>query len=98
MTGQDQPAGTFAEYRDQVGLVGASRQRVSDGQLALLGPGDELRLANPNDASTRLLLIAGTPLGRFGRPEDIAPIAVFLASPEAGWLTGQIVLAGGGLH
>ena len=43
-------------------------------------------------------LIAGTPLGRFGRPEDIAPIAVFLASPEAGWLTGQVVLAGGGAH
>jgi len=43
-------------------------------------------------------MIASTPLGRFGQPEDIAPIAVFLASPEAGWLTGQIVLAGGGLH
>jgi 3-oxoacyl-[acyl-carrier protein] reductase len=34
-------------------------------------------------------LIAGTPLGRFGEPEDIAPVAVFLASDEAHWVTGE---------
>jgi 3-oxoacyl-[acyl-carrier protein] reductase len=43
-------------------------------------------------------LIAATPLGRFGKPEDIAPIAVFLASEESGWLTGEIILASGGLR
>jgi 3-oxoacyl-[acyl-carrier protein] reductase len=37
-----------------------------------------------------------TPLGRIGQPEDIAPIAVFLASDDSGWLTGELVLAGGG--
>jgi 3-oxoacyl-[acyl-carrier protein] reductase len=42
--------------------------------------------------------IAQTPLGRIGRPEDVAPIAVFLASDEAGWLTGQTLLASGGLR
>jgi 3-oxoacyl-[acyl-carrier protein] reductase len=40
--------------------------------------------------------IAQTPLGRVGRPEDIAPIAVFLASDESGWLTGETLLAAGG--
>lgn len=30
-----------------------------------------------------------TPLGRFGQPDDIAPAVVFLASPEAGWITGE---------
>jgi 3-oxoacyl-[acyl-carrier protein] reductase len=39
-----------------------------------------------------------TPLGRTGRPDDIASIAVFLASDEAGWLTGEEIRAGGGLH
>ena len=36
------------------------------------------------------------PLGRIGQPNDIAPIAVFLASDDSGWLTGEIILAGGG--
>ena len=43
-------------------------------------------------------MVAQTPLGRFGQPEDIAPVAVFLASPAAGWLTGEILTASGGLQ
>jgi 3-oxoacyl-[acyl-carrier protein] reductase len=43
-------------------------------------------------------LIAGTPLGRLGQPEDIAPIAVFLASEDAGWLTGETLVASGGFR
>jgi len=41
-------------------------------------------------------MIAATPLGRFGQPDDIAPIAVFLASENSGWLTGETLLASGG--
>jgi len=41
---------------------------------------------------------AQTPLGRTGQPEDIAPIAVFLASKDSGWLTGETLLASGGLR
>jgi 3-oxoacyl-[acyl-carrier protein] reductase len=41
-------------------------------------------------------LIAQTPLGRTGQPGDIASIAVFLASADSGWLTGEQLLAGGG--
>jgi 3-oxoacyl-[acyl-carrier protein] reductase len=41
---------------------------------------------------------AQTPLGRIGQPEDIAPIAVFLASGDSGWLTGETLLASGGLR
>lgn len=39
-----------------------------------------------------------TPLGRIGQPDDIAPIAVFLASDDSGWLTGELLLASGGLR
>jgi 3-oxoacyl-[acyl-carrier protein] reductase len=39
-----------------------------------------------------------TPLGRTGKPEDIANIAVFLASDASAWLTGEQLLAGGGLR
>jgi len=41
-------------------------------------------------------LAAQTPLGRVGQPEDIASIAVFLASPDSGWLTGETLTASGG--
>ena len=44
------------------------------------------------------LLEAQTPLGRIAQPDDIAPIAVFLASEDSGWLTGETLLASGGLR
>jgi 3-oxoacyl-[acyl-carrier protein] reductase len=41
-------------------------------------------------------VIAMTPLGRFGQPEDIARVAVFLASNDSAWLTGERISASGG--
>jgi 3-oxoacyl-[acyl-carrier protein] reductase len=38
------------------------------------------------------------PLGRIGQPNDIAPVAVFLASDDSAWLTGETILAGGGVR
>jgi 3-oxoacyl-[acyl-carrier protein] reductase len=43
-------------------------------------------------------MVAQTPLGRMGQPGDIATIAVFLASADAGWLTGEQLLASGGMR
>lgn len=40
--------------------------------------------------------VSQTPLGRIGQPDDIASIAVFLASDDSAWLTGEQLLAGGG--
>ena len=42
--------------------------------------------------------IAQTPLGRLGQPEDVAKVAVFLASDDSAWLTGEQLLTGGGLR
>jgi 3-oxoacyl-[acyl-carrier protein] reductase len=42
--------------------------------------------------------VAQTPLGRIGQPSDISRIAVFLASPDAAWLTGETIVAAGGLR
>lgn len=39
---------------------------------------------------------AQAPLGRIGQPEDVAKVAVFLASDDAGWLTGERISASGG--
>ena len=42
-------------------------------------------------------MVAQTPLGRLGQPQDIAPVAAFLASPESGWITGEVIQVAGGL-
>jgi len=41
---------------------------------------------------------AVTPLGRIGQPDDIAPVVVFLASPDSGWITGESLYITGGLR
>lgn len=43
-------------------------------------------------------LIANTPLGRFGQPEDIAKVAVFLASDDSAWITGEKITVSGGIY
>ena len=42
-------------------------------------------------------MIAQTPLGRIGQPEDIARAVAFLASDDASWITGQVLQSSGGL-
>ncbi len=45
----------------------------------------------------KAMLVPRTPLGRVGQPRDIATVVSFMASDEAGWITGQIIPAAGGL-
>lgn len=42
--------------------------------------------------------VGQTPLGRVGKVEDIASIVAFLASDEAGWVTGEVILGSGGMR
>lgn len=42
--------------------------------------------------------VANTPLGRVGQVQDIAPIVSYLASSDAGWVTGEIILGSGGMR
>ena len=60
----------------------------TEGARAIGAMSDEARAAH----------IARTPLGRVGTPADIASVAVFLASNEAGWLTGECLAVSGGLR
>ena len=43
-------------------------------------------------------LVSQTPLGRIGHVDDIAPVAVFLASDDARWVTGETIIVSGGLR
>lgn len=65
-----------------------------------LNPGmvetEGLHAAGFAEGDFRKMVEAQTPLGRIAQPEDIARAAVFFASDEAGWVTGQtLILAGG---
>ena len=51
---------------------------------------------NNADEGLVKMFIASTPLGRLGKPDDIAKVAVFLASDDSGWLTGELLYASGG--
>jgi 3-oxoacyl-[acyl-carrier protein] reductase len=48
------------------------------------------------DSDFRKQVEAQTPLGRIGQPRDIAPAAVFLASDDSGWITGETLHIAGG--
>ena len=43
-------------------------------------------------------ILAHTPLGRFGEPEDVAGLALYLASPAADYVTGAVFVVDGGIH
>jgi 3-oxoacyl-[acyl-carrier protein] reductase len=55
-----------------------------------------LRASGLSQGAFREQVERGTPLGRIARPDDIAPAATFLASDDARWITGQVIIAAGG--
>lgn len=55
------------------------------------------RATNPPDSPATRAIIAGVPVGRLGRPEEVAAAVTFLASEEAGFITGQTLSVCGGL-
>ena len=64
-----------------------------------IGPGTiltEMSGALLTDEAARRRVLSRTPMGRIGRPEEIAGIAVFLASDDSSYVTGQVIYADGG--
>src|SRR5258708_14090197 len=57
-----------------------------------------VKTAGFDQGDLRKSIEAQTPLGRIGQPEDIAPAAVFLASSDSAWITGETVRVAGGLR
>jgi 3-oxoacyl-[acyl-carrier protein] reductase len=67
-------------------------------RVNVLAPGwIETAFGASADAGFRDKVAQVTPLGRWGRPEDAAAAAVYLASPEAAFVTGQTLLVNGGV-
>lgn len=57
-----------------------------------------LRTEGMDSRDTQNMVIAGTPLGRIGTPDDIVPAVIFLASDAARWITGEKLAVSGGLR
>jgi 3-oxoacyl-[acyl-carrier protein] reductase len=57
-----------------------------------------LRTAGIHESDLPKQVEAQTPLGRIGRPEDVAPAAVYLASPDSAWVTGETLYVAGGFR
>ena len=75
--------------------LGARRIRVntiSPGMVETEGTADFL------SSDHKAAMLAETPLGRSGQPDDIGAVAVFLASNDSRWLTGERLSASGGMR
>jgi 3-oxoacyl-[acyl-carrier protein] reductase len=76
----------------ELGTRGSRMNAISPGMVATEG----LQAAGLAGSDMQKQAEAQTPLGRIGQPQDIAKVAVFLASPDSGWITGETVTVAGG--
>jgi 3-oxoacyl-[acyl-carrier protein] reductase len=75
-----------------------AREVAPDIRVNIIAPGFiETAFGEGADSSFRQSVIDMTPLGRWGTPEDVAGAALFLASDDAAFLTGQIISVNGGV-
>jgi 3-oxoacyl-[acyl-carrier protein] reductase len=77
--------------------LGARKIRVNS-----INPGmvitEGVRTGGFHESEFRTTLESQTPLGRIGETDDIAPAAVFFASDDSKWVTGETLLIAGGLR
>ena len=59
-------------------------------------PGGSWERRKTEDPKLYNRILGGIPFGRLGRPEEVADVVLFLASPLAGWITGQTIAVDGG--
>jgi 3-oxoacyl-[acyl-carrier protein] reductase len=75
-----------------------ARRLAPEVRVNVLCPGwIETRFAEEADRDFHRSVAEGTPLERWGRPQDVAAAALYLASPEAAFLTGQAINVNGGV-
>ena len=78
------------------GASGLRANCICPGAIETPMLGEWLRSFGPGEAEIRAKLTARAPLGRMGRPEEIASLACFLASDEASYMTGTVIPVDGG--
>jgi 3-oxoacyl-[acyl-carrier protein] reductase len=93
--------GQFNYSMSKGGLVGMTRalalQLAPNVRVNAIAPGligTEMTMAIPEEIREKM--IAGIPMGRMGEPEEVAALVAFLCSAEASYITGEVIVIGGG--
>ena len=100
------PAPTAAVYSATKGAVDVITRTLAlelaprNIRVNSLSPGlvetEGTKAAGTSEGEFKSYAVSRTPLGRVGVPQDIAKVAVFLASDDSAWITGEVLQVGGG--
>lgn len=104
VVGQAGQAGQANYAASKAGLIGLTKslaQEMASRNVTVnaVAPGyiqTDMTKVLPDDVKEKIL--AGVPLGRIGKPEDIAAAVKFLASEDASYITGQVIAVNGGMY
>ena len=106
ITGTSEPRGLNAANSAKAAVhawaKGLSREMAAHGiTINSIQPGrimsEQIVRFHPTEADRRKFSEENIPMGRFGEPEELANLAVFLASPRAGYITGTVTPVDGGM-
>ncbi|MCI0425405.1 MAG: SDR family oxidoreductase, partial [Actinobacteria bacterium] len=96
--------GNFGQYNYSMskgGVVGLTRAMALDlapvVRVNAVAPGligTEMAMAIPSDVLERM--VAAIPLGRMGAPSEVARVVKFLLTPDSSYITGEVIVVGGG--
>jgi 3-oxoacyl-[acyl-carrier protein] reductase len=100
MTGNAGQANYAAAKAGLIGFTRATAREVASRGILVnaVAPGFiETRMTDRMPEKAREAMLGQIPLGRLGRPEDVAPAVLFLCLPEVSYITGQVLVVDGGV-
>lgn len=101
LTGNAGQANYAASKAGIIGLTKSAAKELASRNISVnaIAPGYiETEMTEGLSESVRSDLLSQIPMGTIGKSEDVAHVALFLASDEAGYITGQVISVNGGLH
>jgi 3-oxoacyl-[acyl-carrier protein] reductase len=101
VTGNVGQANYAASKAGIIGLTKTAAKELASRNITVnaVAPGYiETDMTSAMPVKARKALLAGIPMGRAGKPEDVAAVVTFLASEKAAYVTGQVLHVSGGMY